>query len=124
MELKAIADELVAGCREGREATNLDSLYAEDAVSIEAADMQGMGREAKGRDAIRGKHEWWNNATEVVDANVSDPMLHGDDRFAVIFQVKGKDKASGQEFDMKEVAIYTVGGGKIVKEEFYYASPG
>ena len=34
MSLKEIADELVAGCREGREAANLDKLYAADAVSV------------------------------------------------------------------------------------------
>ena len=121
MSLKTIADELVAGCREGREVANLDKLYAADAVSVEAADMQGMGREAKGLDAIRGKHEWWENSMEVTSASVSDPMLHGDDRFAVIFEVQGKEKAKGTSFDMKEVGVYHVKNDKIVREEFFYA---
>ena len=120
MDLKAIADELVAGCRAGREAENLGKLYAPDAVSVEAADMQGMGREAKGVDAIRGKHDWWNANMEAIDSSVSDPMLHGEDRFAVIFEVQGKEKASGNAFDMKEVAVYHVADGKIVREEFFY----
>ena len=38
MDLKEISAELVAGCHEGRALANLDKLYAEDAVSIEAAD--------------------------------------------------------------------------------------
>ena len=45
MDLKQIAEELVAGCREGRAKENLDKLYAADAVSVEAADAMGMGRE-------------------------------------------------------------------------------
>ena len=124
MTLKNIADELVAGCREGREKENLNKLYAEDAVSVEAVDMQGQGREVKGRDAIRGKHEWWENAMEVTGASVGDPMLHGDDRFAVIFEVQGREKESGKAFDMKEIGIYHVNGDKIVREEFFYPTGG
>lgn len=121
MALKDIADELVAGCREGREMDNLGKLYAPDAVSVEAADMSGNGRETHGVDGIRGKHEWWASTTEVTGGAVSDPMLHGDDRFAVIFEVQGRDKESGKSFDMKEVGVYHVADGKIVREEFFYA---
>lgn len=120
MNLKEIANELVAGCREGRAKANLDKLYAEDAVSVEAADAMGMGREANGRDTIRGKHEWWESAHDATGASVSDPFMHGDDRFAVIFEVQGTVKESGDSFDMREVAIYHVADGKIVREEFFY----
>ena len=119
MSLKEIADELVAGCRENRARANLDKLYSPDAVSVEASD-QGMGRETKGLDGIKGKHEWWENAMEVTGGDVSDPMLHGDDRFAVIFAIQGREKESGKSFDMREVAIYHVADGKIVREEFFY----
>lgn len=120
MNLKEIAEELVAGCRENRAKANLDKLYTADAVSVEGADMQGMGREVQGLDAIRGKHDWWEANHEVTGGNISDPMLHGDDRFAVIFQVQGKMKESGESFDMREVAIYHVADGKIAREEFFY----
>ncbi|WP_170759639.1 nuclear transport factor 2 family protein [Ruegeria lacuscaerulensis] len=120
MNLKEIADELVAGCREDRAKENLSKLYAPDAVSVEAMEMEGMGRETHGVDAIRGKHEWWEGAHEVSGASVSDPFIHGDDRFAVIFEVQGKVKESGETFDMREVGIYHVADGKIVREEFFY----
>ncbi len=120
MELKELAQELVAGCREGREKENLGKLYADNAVSVEAMDMSGQGREVKGIEAIRGKHEWWENTMEVTGGEVSDPMIHGTDRFAVIFEMQGKEKASGKEFDMKEVAVYHTKSGKITREEFFY----
>ncbi|MDJ1007193.1 MAG: nuclear transport factor 2 family protein [Paracoccaceae bacterium] len=120
MELKDIANELVAGCREGREAENLGRLYADDAVSVEAADPMGMGRETKGIEGIRGKHDWWNNSFEVLEANVSDPYPHGDDRFAVRFTMKAKSKENGEVSDMDEIGIYHVADGKIVREEFFY----
>lgn len=119
MVLKEIADELVAGCREGREMANLERLYAPDAVSVEASDMGGQGRETHGIEGIRGKHEWWAASTEVTGGSVSDPMLHGDDRFAVIFEVQGRDRESGKSFDMKEVGVYHVADGRIVREEFF-----
>jgi ketosteroid isomerase-like protein len=120
MTLKDIADKLVEGCRAGNPETNLDSLYAPDAVSIEATDQGGAGREVQGVDAIRGKHEWWTSTFEPVRADVSDPMPHGDDRFAVIFDMSVKHKESGEVSDMKEVAVYHVADGKIVREEFFY----
>ncbi|MGP6085969.1 SnoaL-like domain-containing protein [Antarctobacter jejuensis] len=121
MDLKAIAEELVAGCREGRELENLDKIYSADAVSVEAAAMPGMdSAETHGIDGIKGKHAWWSSNFEVLDAVVDGPYLHGDDSFAVIFQMKAKNKESGEVSDMKEVAIYTVADGKIVKEAFYY----
>ncbi|MFW5655781.1 MAG: SnoaL-like domain-containing protein [Roseicyclus sp.] len=117
-----IAAELVAGCREGREAENLSKLYAEDAVSVEAADFDGMGREAHGLDAIRAKHAWFDGAMEIVDGTISDPMPHGEDRFAVIFEMNARDRASGEVTEMKEVGVYHVADGRIVREEFFHAT--
>ncbi|MBC6436809.1 MAG: nuclear transport factor 2 family protein [Rhodobacteraceae bacterium] len=119
MTLREIAENLVDGCKTGQEDTNLDALYHPDAVSIEAADFSGMGRETKGLDGIRGKHAWWEANFEVHSAEVEGPFLHGDDQFAVIFQIDATEKASGQRMPAREVAIYHVADGKIVKEVFY-----
>ena len=119
MTLMEIANELVAGCREGREKENLGKLYSEDAVSVEPAEL-GMPRESAGLEAIRGKHDWWQNTMEVMEADVSDPYPHGDDRFAVRFTVKAKNKETGDVQGMDEVAVYHVKDGKIVREEFFY----
>ncbi len=118
MDVREIANELVDGCRNEREAENLDRLYAADAVSVEAIDF-GEGREAHGVDAIRAKHDYWNSAFEVLDSKTSDPMPHGD-RFAVIFEVRAKNRATGEVSDMREVGLFQVADGKIVREEFFY----
>ncbi len=120
--LKDIAEALVAHCREGTEAEGLRTLYHPDAVSVEAAAMPGAdGREASGLDAIRAKHDWWASAMEVHSASTSEPFLHGEDRFALIFEVDATERASGQRRQMREVAVYTVADGQIVREEFFYA---
>lgn len=120
MSMMKVANELVAGCRENRELENLDKLYSPDAVSIEAADFSGQGRETKGVEGIKQKHAWFGSQVEILDGNVSDPYPHGDDRFAVIFEMKAKNRETGKVEDMKEVAVYHVDGGKIVREEFFY----
>lgn len=121
MTLDEIANELVAGCRENRTTPNLDKLYAPDTTSVEAVDMGG-GRSVQGLDALKGKHAWWDENFEVLGGSISDPMPHGDDRFAVIFEMQAKNLKSGEIEDMKEVAVYHVSGGKIVREEFFYSA--
>lgn len=119
--LKTVADALVGHCRSGTEDEALKTLYAPDAVSVEASDMAGSGsREAAGMEAINGKHAWWAANFEVHGGDVTGPFLHGDDRFAVIFKIDATHKESGKREEMSEVAIYTVADGKIVREEFYY----
>ncbi len=119
MTLAEIAKELVAGCREHRELANLHKLYAPDATSVEAADM-GNGRTMTGLEAIAGKHAWWTENHDIHGGSVEGPFLHGDDRFAVIFEMDVTFKPSGERSQMREVAIYHVAGGKIVREEFFY----
>ena len=81
----------------------------------------GTDPESKGVEAIKGKHAWWAENFEVHDAAVDGPYVHGDDRFAVIFEIDATHKASSQRNRMKEVAIYTTNpAGQIVREEFYY----
>ena len=123
MELKEIAQELVNGARAGaaKVRENLDKLYAEDAVSVEAADMGGQGRETHGIKAIHGKHDWWENAMEEHATEVSGPFYFGDEQFSAIFKVDATDKQSGDRFQMEEIGVYHVKDGKIVREEFHYA---
>ena len=119
MELKEIADTLVEACKSQGEATLLETIYAPDAVSVEGMD-NGQGRESAGVDAIKGKHAWWAENFEVHSGEVTGPFLHGDDRFAVIFDIDATEKASGNRMQMREVAVYHVAGDKIVREEFFY----
>jgi ketosteroid isomerase-like protein len=119
MTLKDLANELVAGCREDRARANLDRLYAADAVSVEAMDMGG-GRETHGLAGIHGKHDWWEANFITHGLKVEGPFLHGDDRFAVIFDMDTENKTSGERHQEREVAIYHAKDGKIVREEFFY----
>ncbi|MEM9524604.1 MAG: nuclear transport factor 2 family protein [Pseudomonadota bacterium] len=122
--LADIANQLVMGCREQTQIDNIDKLYADDAMSVEAFPMSGSdSRVVEGRAGIKGKHEWWNNTMEVHGSEIDGPYLHGDDRFSVIFEIDATNKENGQRMQMKEIAVYHVSGGKIVREEFFYNMP-
>ena len=121
MDVKEIGAALVAGCNAGQAKANLRVLYADDAVSVESADM-GNGTTVTGIAAIEGKHDWFDNMHEIHAATAVGPFAHGDDRFGVIFEADVTNKESGQRFQMKELAVYHVAGGKITREEFFYGA--
>jgi len=117
-----VGERLCALCREGKNLEAIDELYADDVVSVEAAEDDGpLPRTVEGKETVRGKTEWWANAHEVHDNEVRGPFPHGDDRFAVLFDVDVTHIESDQRFHLVEVGVYTVADGRVVREEFYYA---
>lgn len=119
-KLKELAERTVEANRSGEARALLDEIYAEDAVSVEAQAMPGASAEFTGLEAIGGKYDWWEGAHEVHSLEVEGPFLHGDDRFGVIYGIDVTNKESGERSQMRELGIYTVANGKIVREEFYY----
>jgi ketosteroid isomerase-like protein len=119
----AVANELVALCREQRNLDAIAQLYAADIVSTEPVGSDEMPAEMRGRDAVRRKNEWWFENHEVHAAGVSGPFV-GQDEFAVRYDFDVTNRPSGQRFQMTEMALYTVKDGKIVRERFFYHMPG
>lgn len=122
-ELMQIGRQLVDFCNAGNEAEALNQLYADEAVSVEAIAMEGQDSpEAVGLNAIRGKHEWWFGVHEVHSSTAEGPFAHGDDRFAVIFDMDVTNRESGERTQMRDIGTYYVNeAGKIIREEFSYA---
>ncbi len=121
MSVKEIASKLVALCKEGTNQEAVETLYAEDIVSVEAADSPGFPRTMNGLAAIKGKNKWWAENHEIHGGDVEGPFPHGDDKFAVIFKYDVTMKEANQRMNLHEIAVYTVTDGKISREEFYYA---
>jgi hypothetical protein len=119
MSAEEIGKKYVAFCKEGKFHDCLE-LFASDAVSVEAAAPPGGDRTATGIEAIRAKGKWWIDNHTVHKAEVSGPYPH-DDRFAVRFMFDVTNKPSDQRMTMDEVGVFTVVGGKITREEFFYA---
>jgi hypothetical protein len=118
-DIARVAQRLVELCREGKYEQAQEELYADDAVSIEGDGQPGTPGHAVGLDAIRakGKH-WAENLVEVHGGNVSDPVI-ADGWFSVAMGLDATYKDMGR-VAMKEIAVYQVRGGKVVREQFFY----
>lgn len=90
--------------------------WSDDIVSMEA--MEGDMAVLKGRKAVEGKGAWWFANHEVHAMSAEGPYVHGD-QFAVRFSMDLTPKG-GQRIKMDEVGLYTVKGGKIVEERFFF----
>lgn len=123
MNTLEIAKKYVELCKVHQNDAILETLYAPDAVSVEAAAMPGMPAEVRGVKAIIEKGKQWMAQHEVHSAKVDGPWPHGN-RFIVRFSYDVTNKPSGKRFQMDEGALFTIEKGKIVREEFFYATEG
>lgn len=123
MKTIEIAKKYVELCRAHQNHVALETLYSPEATSVEAMAMPGSGAEAHGLKAIMEKGKQWMDNHEVHSSKLEGPWPNGD-RFVVRFSYDVTNKPSGRRFQMEEAALFTVENGKIVREEFFYATEG
>lgn len=119
MTTKEVADKLVKLCSKGNFHEAVETLYAPDIVSVEAAAPPGGSRETKGFEAVKAKGDWWVQNHEVHSSVVEGPLVAGS-QFAVTFRLDATFKPQNRRFQMEEIALYKVSNGKIAYEEFFY----
>ena len=121
-DAKTVGHKLVEFCRNGLNLDAISSLYSPDIVSVEAMSGGDVPSEMRGIDEVVKKNKWWYENNEIHHASAEGPFPHRD-KFAVVFHYETTAKdgpRKGQRSKFEEVAVYTVKGGKIVREEFYY----
>lgn len=120
MNTQAIAARLVELCRQGKYEQAQDELYADDAVSIEMDGLPPeMARDTRGLEAIREKGRQFNAGIEVMHGgSVGDPIVTGN-WFSLVMTMDATFKERGR-VDMREICVYQVRDGKIVREQFFY----
>jgi SnoaL-like domain len=116
-----IANKYVSLCKQGKFEACLLELFSKDAVSVEAFAPPGVERVASGLDAIRAKGEAWGRDHEIHSLELSGPFPL-EHRFAVFFRFEVTNKPSQRRMAMEEVGLFTIEGGKIIREEFFYAA--
>lgn len=104
-------------CQKGDFEKAVDTLYAEDIVSVEPQAMGDMPAETKGLEAVRGKSKWWVENHEIHSMDATGPFV-ARDTFVVRFDMDVTNKPSGKRMKGSEVGIYTVKDGKVTREEF------
>jgi len=117
MNTEQVAEKVVELVRKQAWHEALDTLYDDNVVSVEAGSDDGSSSEMRGKDAVRGKVDWWVDAMEVHSFDANGPFV-AHDRFVVQYDADITDKKSKQRRKLSEVGVYTVKNGKIVREEF------
>ena len=118
MPVSEVASGLVALCREGNFLGAVERYYAPDVHSVEPSSTAHVPAELVGIDLVKAKNHWWIQSHEVHHYCVTGPFI-GDGHFAVHFAYDVTCRATGQRSKLNEMALYTVQGDRIVREEFY-----
>ena len=116
-----VGKKLVEMCSKGESIQAIETLYSQDVVSVEAMSNPQMPAEMRGLQAVLGKSKWWMDNNTVHSASCEGPYPHGD-RFIVRFKYDITDKNTNKRHQMDEMGLYTVHGGKVVHEEFFYVT--
>jgi hypothetical protein len=115
MSTQEIAIGLVELCKQGRFNEAGDKYWAEEVTSIEP--MPGTMHEMHGKQAVRGKGEWWTKNNKVHSVEVDGPYVNGD-QFVVHYKMEVTPN-NGARQTMDEVGVYTVQNDKITEERFF-----
>ena len=116
MDTQEIARAFTALCAKGEFEQAGHSYWSDDIVSCEP--MEGDMARLQGRAAVDAKGAWWYANHEIHSVKVEGPYVHGE-QFLVRFTMDVTPKG-GQRMGMDEMGLYTVQGGKIVEERFFF----
>lgn len=119
MDTATVAARLVELCSQFKNFEAMQELYADAIVSVEASPRPSGSLDTMGKEAVIAKSAGWAAAHEIHGAAIHGPFLL-QDRFAVTFHFDVTPKATGKRVSTEEIAVYTVAGGKITREEFFY----
>ena len=117
---KEIGDKIIELYMAGKSLEAIQTFYAEDAISLESVQGGGPSKKLKGRDKLLEKAKWWAENNTTHKAELRGPFPHGDNKFAIYFDMDLTNKEMGKRIRLEEVGIYHVSNGKVIQEEFYY----
>jgi len=115
MSIRSVATRFVELCNQGKNFDVMRTMYAPNIVSVE-----GDGQETAGQGPVIKKSEVWQGNNTIRSEKVRGPFFNGPGQFAVHFTFEVTPKATGKPVTIEEVAVYTVEGDKITREEFFY----
>ena len=118
MTTQEVANNMVALWRQGKGAEVQETIYAEDAKSIEPnANMFPVLME--GLEAIKSKMTHFQGSIEEFHGmEISDPIVAGN-FFSLTWKVDATFKGRGRG-NFEEVCVYEVKNDKIILEQFFY----
>ena len=123
MSVQSVAGKFIDLVGQGKHFEVMRNMYSPDMVSVE-----GDGRETVGKEPVIKKSEVWQGANNIHGQELKGPFFCGDPnandgRFGVYLAIEFSPKSGGAgaaHTTHEEVALYTVKGDSITREEFYY----
>ncbi|MEM8756918.1 MAG: SnoaL-like domain-containing protein [Planctomycetota bacterium] len=114
---RAILDHVRSGATDDRPLW--EAHFHPEFVSVE-----GSGESASGYDGVAAKQKGWMDAHTMHGFTADGPYL-GSDCVVIGYTIDVEPKdGSWPRMTMREVGVYTVDGGKVIKEEFMYEPMG
>ena len=92
------------------------------APSIESVEGLGASMAWSGKKAVLAKYRAWEADHAIENMTIEGPWV-GATGFALRYVLDAVTKSTGQRMHMEEIAVYTVRNGKVVREEFHFATP-
>lgn len=89
------------------------------ANGIESVEGVGASMAWNGKKAVLAKYRGWEADHEIHEMKLEGPWV-GATGFALKFWIDVTQKSTGNRSQLEEIAVYTVHGGKIVREEFHF----
>lgn len=115
-----VARDFTALLRSGRFAAAGDRYWAADVISTEPADLPGgVHTTACGIAAVRRKCAVRFGAARIEAIGIDGPFVTSD-QFALFLDLMITDPAGGDGQPFTEIALYTVRGGQIAEERYFY----
>ena len=116
MTTQELATAFAALCKAGQFEEAGKQHWSDDIVSCEP--MTGDMARLQGRAAVDAIGAWWYANHEIHSVKTEGPYVHGD-QFILRFQMDVTPKG-GARMQMDEMGVYSVAGGKIVEERFFF----
>jgi hypothetical protein len=118
MSLRTVAQQFVDLCRQGKNFDVMRTMYAPDAVSVEAD-----GHETHGQQAVIKKSEDWVSTKIFNGETLAGPFFNAanPNQFTVYYTLDITHKATNQRVTLEEIGIFTVNEkDQIAREQFFY----
>jgi hypothetical protein len=115
-----VARDFTAMLRAGQFEAAGNRFWASDVTSIEPAALPGgIDATVCGIEAARRKCGARLSAAKFAEIGIDGPFVTGD-QFVLFLDMVIVDRASGGATPFSEIALYTVRGGQIAEERYFY----
>ncbi|MET0005937.1 MAG: nuclear transport factor 2 family protein [Candidatus Thiodiazotropha sp.] len=118
-------EEIAYGCiklwNQGRFREAYETYYSDDAVKVEPLSWGNHSNEVSGSQNLADHEEWLTEDWLTINSvNISEGPFIGAAGFSVIIRSDFTISDTKSRHIFREVGVYTIEDGKIVREEFLY----